>query len=115
MFRIAAPALRRQFPRAADRALYTFIKERKFGTGCVEQWERDHEALIVRAREMMQPTLKTLAKQPFLFGDKPAVADAALFGQFAMLRAADPTLPRQIDPRFDIWMDAVESWKTATG
>jgi glutathione S-transferase len=111
MFRIASPQIRRQFPRAADRALFTFIKERKFGTGCVEQWERDHDALITRAREMMQPTLRTLTKQPFLFGDKPTLADAALFGQFAMLRVPSPNLPGRIDPRFDGWMNAVESWK----
>lgn len=113
MFRIASPAIRRQFPRAADRALFAFIKERKFGTGCVDQWERDHDALIARAREMMQPTLRTLAKQPFLFGDRPTLADAALFGQFAMLRVAHAGLPGRIDPRVDGWMNAVEAWQRA--
>lgn len=114
MFRIATPQIRQTFPRAADRALFTFIKERKFGTGCVEQWERDHDALIARAQEMTQPTLRTLGKQPFLFGDAPSLADAALFGQFAMLRVADSTLPGKIHPRFASWMTAVETWK-ATG
>lgn len=113
MFRIATPRIRALFPRAADRALYTFIKERKFGTGCVELWERDHEALIDRARTMMQPTLHTLAKRPFLFGDAPTLADAALYGQFAMLRVADPTLPAKIDPRFAGWMTAVETREPA--
>lgn len=111
MFRIASPQIRNQFLRAADRALFTFIKERKFGIGCVENWEHDHNALIVRAREMMQPTLRTLAKQPFLFGNKPTLADAALFGQLAMLRVASPNLPGRIDPRFDGWMNVVETWK----
>lgn len=109
MFRIATPQIRQGFPRVADRALFTFIKERKFGTGCVDQWERDHEALIDRAREMMQPTLKTLAKQPFLFGDKPTLADAALYGQFAMLKVADATLPGKIDPRFEAWVGKVDA------
>lgn len=114
MFRIASPQIRRQFPRAADRALFTFIKERKFGAGCVEQWERDHEALVSRARDMMQPTLKTLAKQPFLFGDKPTLADAALYGQFAMLKVADAELPGKIDARFEGWMGKVDALHGAT-
>ena len=40
MFRLASPGVRRSFARPADRALFTFIKERKFGRGCVEDWER---------------------------------------------------------------------------
>src|SRR5574340_696065 len=31
LFRLAAPGVRRRFPRPAARALFTFIKERKYG------------------------------------------------------------------------------------
>src|SRR5450756_2104971 len=46
LFRIASPGIRRRFSRVADRALFTFIKERKFGRGCVEEWERDAAELV---------------------------------------------------------------------
>src|ERR1700687_463144 len=43
MFRIAAPGIRRRFARAADSAMFTFVKERKFGRGCVDEWERTRD------------------------------------------------------------------------
>lgn len=108
MFRIASPSVRKLFPRAADRALYVFVKERKFGAGCVDQWERDRDTLMAKAQDMLQPTLQTLAARPFLFGERPTLADAALYGEFAMLRAADAGLPARIAPAFVEWMGRLE-------
>jgi len=42
MFRIGSPAVREAWPTPGDRALYVLIKERKFGAGCVDAWQRDH-------------------------------------------------------------------------
>jgi glutathione S-transferase len=109
LFRIASPLVRTRFPRAADRALYVFVKERKFGTGCVDQWERDRDALVEKATDLLQPTLQTLSARPFLFGERPTLADAALYGEFAMLRAADAGLPARISPAFVQWMGRLES------
>jgi len=114
MFRVASAGVRRLFKRPVDRALYTYIKERKYGAGCVDQWERDHESLIKRAAELLQPTLRTLNTQPFIFGDKPTLADAALFGQFAMLHEADASLPAKVSATFVAWMQRVEQWKTVS-
>jgi glutathione S-transferase len=111
MFKIATPRIRRQFPRIADRALFTLIKERKFGVGCVEQWERERARLVARAAELLQPTLKTLATQAFLFGKRPTMADAALYGPFAMLRVADPALPAQVAEAIVPWMTRLENWR----
>jgi glutathione S-transferase len=44
---------------------------------------------------LLAPTERTLSAQPFLFGEKPTLADAALYGQFAMLHAGDPALLRR--------------------
>src|SRR5687767_6671471 len=37
-FRIATPGLQHRFPRPWERALFVFVKERKYGTGCVDAW-----------------------------------------------------------------------------
>jgi len=99
LFRIASPSIRDSWTSVSDRALYVLIKERKFGAGCVTNWERDRATLIAGARRLLAPTLKTLAVQPFLFGDAPTLADAALYGTCAMIEEADKTLlPRIAEP-----------------
>jgi glutathione S-transferase len=108
-FRIATPGIRRHFARPADAALFVFIKERKFGRGCVDEWARNAAALVTRARAMLAPTLRTLSQRPFIFGDSPTLADAALYGQCAMLRCADATLPAALAPVLSEWMGRVEA------
>lgn len=92
MFRIASPAVRAAWEDPGDRALYVIIKERKFGAGCVDTWEKTQPQLIERVRRLLAPSLKTLAARPFLFGDTPTLADAALYGNCKMLEEADPQL-----------------------
>jgi glutathione S-transferase len=111
MFRIATPQIARRFARPADRAMFTFIKERKYGAGCVGQWEREHEALIAKAADLLQPTLQTLKGQAFIFGGEPTLADAALFGQFMMLKVADPVLPDKVSKAMAPWMRKLEQWQ----
>ncbi|WP_438044799.1 glutathione S-transferase family protein [Sorangium sp. So ce128] len=93
LFRIASPRIRDAWERPGQRALYTLIKERKFGAGCIEQWERDTPALLERAKTLLAPTVRTLKRSPFLFGEAPSLADAALYGNLAMLFEADRALP----------------------
>lgn len=92
MFKLASPAVRDAWPSAGDRALYVLVKERKFGAGCVDAWERDRDVLVGRARRLLAPTLKTLAARPFLFGEAPTLADSALYGVCKMLEEADAKL-----------------------
>ena len=102
MFRIGSPAIRAAWPTPGERALYVLVKERKFGAGCVDAWERGQAVLIARARHLLAPTLKTLAARPFLFGDTPTLADAALYGNCKMLEEGDPRLlPRVAEPLVD--------------
>jgi glutathione S-transferase len=96
LFRIASPAIRDAWPTAAERGLYVYVKERKFGAGCVDAWRRDRAQLIQRAQSLLAPTLKTLAQRPFLFGERPTLADAALYGNCVMLEEADPELLSRI-------------------
>ena len=108
VFRIGSPAVRDHWKSAGDRALYVFIKERKFGAGCVDLWLRQRDELVARAQAMLAPTERTLAVQPFLFGGAPTLADAALYGQFAMLQAGDPALLRHFSPVIAAWIARVE-------
>ncbi len=87
-FKLAAPGVQRSFSRAADRALYGLIKERKYGAGCVASWEQFGQELLERVRSALVPSERTLWVRPFLFGDLPTLADAALWGQVAMMRFA---------------------------
>lgn len=89
LFKLASPSVRSRFSTANERALYTFIKERKFGAGCVDDWMMGAAALAKKTATLLEPTARTLEKTPFLFGDRPTLADAALFGQVAMLAASD--------------------------
>ena len=111
MFRISTPQIARRFARLADRALFVYIKERKYGTGCVAQWEREHDSLVEKAADLVQPSVETLRSEPFVFGAEPTLADAALFGQFAMLRTADPALPAKVSKAIVPWMQRLEQWR----
>jgi len=108
-FRIASPGVCRRFTRPADAALFVFVKERKFGRGCVDDWERNAADLVARARVLLGPTLQTLSQRPFIFGDRPTLADAALYGQCAMLRCADAAMPAALAPALAEWMARVEA------
>jgi len=109
LFRVASPYVRDAWATAWERGLYVFIKERKFGAGCVEAWERDREALLARARKLLAPTLRTLERQPFLFGGDATLADAALYGVGAMLEEARQELPATLDARLPGYMRRVEA------
>lgn len=109
LFRIASPDIRDAWPTAAERALYVYIKERKFGAGCVDTWQRERPQLIQRAQSMLAPTLKTLAQRPFLFGDSPSLADAALYGNCVMLEEAKPELLSQVSAELTSYARRVEA------
>jgi glutathione S-transferase len=98
LFRIRTPAVRDAWPTPFERALYVFVKERKFGAGCVDDWLAQRPALLTKARHLLAPTLSTLAKNPFLFGPTPTLADAALYGLCVMLEEGAPELLPQVSP-----------------
>lgn len=100
LFRLASPPIRDGWPTAWERALYTLVKERKFGAGCIDAWAADRAGLLARAEEMLAPTRRTLSVRPFLLGDAPTLADLALYGQWAMLEAAKDDTLAALSPVF---------------
>lgn len=109
LFRIASPYVRDAWADAGERALYTLIKERKFGAGCIDAWAASRESLVKRARSMLGPSAATLSQTPFLFGAKPTLADAALYGNLAMLHEAKPSLVSEIAPPLVGYMGRLEA------
>jgi len=103
LFKHSAPGIRRRFATLADRALYTLIKERRYGAGCIEAWERDQPNLLALGQQLLVPTLSTLALQPFLFGEAPTLADAALYGIFMMVEISGTNLA--------VFGETVMGWK----
>jgi glutathione S-transferase len=108
LFRIASPLQRRRFADPWESALYVFVKERKFGRGCVDEWQRTQDELLARAAAMLEPSRRTLQRRPFLFGEAPTLADAALYGNFAMLEACDAALPARLGEEFPAFLRRLE-------
>jgi len=109
LFRVASPELHHRFRDPGEQALFTLIKERKFGAGCVDQWLKDREGLVERGRHLLAPSLATLEQTPFLFGTRPTLADAALYGLLAMLESADPALIARLAPALVRYKERVEA------
>jgi glutathione S-transferase len=108
MFKIASPAVRDAWPTAGERALYVLIKERRYGAGCVDAWAKERDQLVAKARVLLAPTLRTLAQRPFLFGETPTLADAALYGLCVMLEEADRALLPRVAEQLVPYVRAVE-------
>jgi glutathione S-transferase len=115
VFRIGSPAVQQAWPTPGERALYTLIKERKFGAGCVDAWLRDRDALVARARKLLEPTLQTLRQRPFLFGEGPTLADAALYGNCLMLQESDASLLPRISPELVQYSERCRAFRLSGG
>jgi glutathione S-transferase len=113
MFRIASPSVRDAWPTPFERGLYVLIKERKFGAGCVDDWERDRDRLVERAKSLLAPSLRTLEQRPFLFGESPTLADAALYGNCVMLEEADQELLPRVAPALGAYLRSMERFSRA--
>ena len=108
MFRIASPLVQQTFKSPQEKAFYTLIKERKYGKGCVQTWEKESAELLSQAREILTPTEKTLSEQEFIIGDCPTLADAALYGQFAMLDEAGVKIEVDFGKVFSRWFEEMK-------
>ena len=108
-FRIASPAVEPKVAalnggRDDARAMYRFVKERKFGAGCIDAWARDRTQLTARLRALVEE----LRPAPFLLGDEPTLADAAVYGNFRMLEWAMPGWTAREVPHLAEWYALIE-------
>lgn len=114
-FRIDSPGVRDQWPTQWERTLYVLVRERKFGAGCVDDWERGRDALVAKTQRALAPTLTTLANAPFLFGERLTFADLALYGQCVMVEATDPLLLARIATELSAFARRVEAERPQRG
>jgi glutathione S-transferase len=84
--------------------VYRFVKERKFGPGCIDSWARDSAQLKARLRALVT----SLAPSPFMLGDRPTLADAAIYGNFYMLEWAMPGWVARELPQLAEWYALME-------
>lgn len=92
LFRLASPGIQDRFETRFEKALFAFIKERKFGAGCIEKWRQDEVALVDRAQALLAPSLAVIRRQGFVAGERLTFADISLLGHLAMVAYADPAL-----------------------
>jgi glutathione S-transferase len=109
LFRLVAPLVLRKIQSVEEKSFYTFIKERKFGKGCIARWETTSDELLRRGRELLAPTQATLRDQAFIVCDDPTLADAALYGQVAMLAEAGRDIERDLGPVFLRWFESMQA------
>lgn len=64
----------------SDRLRFLRHKERKFGRGCIEQWQGQRKELLAQLEERLIPFEEMLMFRPFLLGDRPRFVDFDLFG-----------------------------------
>jgi glutathione S-transferase len=57
---------------------------------------------------VLAPTVRTLRRAPFVFGEAPSLADAALYGNLAMLFEADRALPGALAAELPGYMSRLE-------
>src|SRR5271154_1037251 len=65
---------------AAEQLQFLRFKERKFGSGCLEQWRKDQKLWLKKLEDRLIPFEIILTHQEFLLDDQPCFVDFDLFG-----------------------------------
>lgn len=72
------------------KAMFSLVKERRYGTGCIAEWKRDEARYTAKVIELLAPLSRAVEQRPFMLGDSLSLADAAVAGQLVMVEAALP-------------------------
>ena len=112
-FKVACPGLEERmaalFGREDARALFRLMKERRYGPGCIELWRREAKALSEELVALLAPVAQAAAKEPFLLGEAPSLADAAVYGQLFMVEVGVPGFIPARAPFLRDWWERVRS------
>lgn len=93
----------REFVPAAERLNFLRHKERKFGRGCIEAWQREQPQLLAQLEARLMPFEEMLLAHPFLLGERPRFVDFDLFGMLGnFLYTGHYGFPAQFD-RLNQW------------
>ena len=67
-------------PDLYDRTMFLRHKERKFGPGCLTQWQNQREDLQQQMEKLLRPLDQMLSRRPFLVDARPRFVDFDMFG-----------------------------------
>ena len=81
-FRLNDAQWREVVPKA-EQLPYLRHKERKFGSGCLDQWRKDRRAWQQKLAVQLLPFEEMLMQHSFLLGTQPRFVDFDLFGMLA--------------------------------
>lgn len=70
----------REFVKPADQLPFLRHKERRFGTGCIDQWRASRPQLLKQLETKLIPYEEMLAYKPFLIDERPRFVDFDLYG-----------------------------------
>lgn len=96
-----------------EQLAYRRHKERRFGRGCLEQWQATQKELIAQLTELLGPFERMLTTRPFLLDDSPCFVDFDLWGMLAnFLYSGRYKLPTGL-PKIKGWYARVRLLKTS--
>jgi glutathione S-transferase len=107
-FKVACPGIEDKVAalngREDARAMFRLVKERRYGPGCIEAWRREAEERSEALVALLAPVGRVVAARPFLLGEAPSLADAAVYGQLYMVESAVPGyIPARLPALRDYW------------
>ncbi len=70
----------RELVPAAEQLPFLRHKERKFGRGCIDQWQAQQRELLAALEQRLVPFEEMLLYKPFLLDSRPRFVDFDLFG-----------------------------------
>ncbi len=83
-----------EFVTAAERLPYLRHKERRFGRGCLDQWQKNQAPMRIELTSLLMPCEQMLLDKPFLLGEQPLFVDFDLYGMLGnYLYTKHNTLP----------------------
>ena len=83
---IEGPAFRlndiywREFVPTSDHLRFLRHKERKFGPGCIDQWQSSQKQWLAQLEQRLIPFEEMLLQRPYLLDDRPRFVDFDLYG-----------------------------------
>lgn len=91
------------------RLWFRLIKERRYGAGAISTWREEAQQHRTSTLEALQPIVTALGKSPFVLGERPSIADAAIAGQLFMLEVASPGFVRREVPSLAGWYERLKA------
>src|SRR3989441_3420849 len=73
----------------SDRMRFLRHKERKFGRGCLDQWQEQQQELLAQLTQKLIPFEEMLMYKPFLLDERPRFVDFDLYGMLGNFLYSD--------------------------